>query len=255
MHFKKTSIILVISICLLAAGPLFAQVPELKPTGFVNDNAHIINDQTKAKLTTLLSSFEQKTRIEFTVVTVATIGDTPIEDFATRLFEEWGIGKKGEDNGLLLLIAPKERKLRLEVGYGLEGAINDALAGRIIRETIVPWFTKGDYSTGILNGVVASIEILNSKYNLGFDPFKTGDIQPKQLIEVKKSSVIGKILKIIVLIFLILLFIKNPWAFLLFMGLSGGRSGGFRGGSFGGGSSFGGFGGGLSGGGGASGSW
>lgn len=233
----------------------------LTPVGFVNDFAGIIDSGTSTKLTQLLTVFEQSTGIEIAVVTISSLDNIPIEDYATHLFEDWGIGKKAKDNGLLIIVAPNEKKMRIEAGYGLEGAINDAVAGRIIRDTMIPWFKNGDFSTGILNGTIGSIDVLNDKYNLGFDPSKAIDVSSAGLKKVKdeKTSLLARIIKIIVVIFMILLFIKNPWLGIFFlMGTGGGRGGGFRGGGFGsggGGGGFGGFGGGMSGGGGASGSW
>lgn len=234
-----------------------APIP-LKPTGRVNDFAGVINQSTKSNLDTLLTSLENATSIEAAVVTVPSLNDIPVEDYATQLFEQWGIGKKGKDNGLLILVAPVEKKMRIEVGYGLEGAINDAVAGRIIRDTMIPWFKNGDMSTGILNGVVESITILNTKYNLGFDPASAGGIETKNLIHVqeKKTNPLGTILKIIFIGLFILFFIKNPLAAVFAASAFSNRSGGgFTSGGFGGGGGFGGFGGGMSGGGGASGSW
>lgn len=255
--FIRRRLFILIPVLILISFPFSpkAQQKLPAPEGFVSDFAGIINESTRSELTTLLTAFEKATKIEFAVVTVSGLDDTTVEDYATRLFETWGIGKKTTDSGLLLLVAPKERKLRIEVGYGLEGGINDAVAGRIIRDTIIPWFKNGDFSTGILNGVVESINILSKKYNLGFDPSKASDINVSALhhVENGNGSIFGTILTIAVIIFLVLLFIKNPWFFLFFLSsvTSGGsyRSGGF------GGSSFGGFGGGSSGGGGASGSW
>lgn len=243
--------VLVLCVCSVSS----SQTITLKPTGFVNDFAHVINAGTSAKLGQLLTAFEQATGIEAAVVTVGSLDDTPVEDFAVTLFEQWGIGKKGKDNGLLILVAPTERKMRIEVGYGLEGAINDAVAGRIIRDTMIPWFKNGDYSTGILNGTVESIDIISKRYDLKFDPAKVGGIEAMHLKKTgqKEGSIFSTILTVIVIIFFIILFIKNPFAALLLLGMGGGRGGGS--GGFGGGGGFGGFGGGGSGGGGASGGW
>lgn len=258
MHLRKITLCAALLIAILCVPSLSSAQPSaLKPTGFVNDFAGIIDQGTKSKLNQLLTSFERATGIEIAVATTPSLKDIPVEDFATTLFEQWGIGKKGKDNGLLILVAPVEKKMRIEVGYGLEGAINDAVAGRIIRDTMIPWFKDGDFSTGILNGAVESIRILNSKYNLGFDPSVAGGLGsiPLRQVSYEKSSTLSKVFKFIIVAFLILVFIKNPWAGLfLMMGLGGGRGGSFRSGGFGGGG-FGGFGGGLSGGGGASGSW
>lgn len=263
MFSRKIGLGATILIAVLCA-PLIskAQPDTLRPTGLVNDFADVIDAGTTSRLSQILTSFERSTGIEIAVVTTPSLNGIPVEDFATGLFEQWGIGKKGKDNGLLILVAPNERKTRIEVGYDLEGGINDAVAGRIIRDTMIPWFKNGDFSTGILNGAVGSISILNAKYDLGFDPSKVADLGGVSLKEVsyEEPSLFSNIFAIIIIIFLIFLFIKNPWAGLFFFtGTRVGRSWGvgsrFSGGGFGRGGGFGGFGGGMSGGGGASGGW
>lgn len=238
---------------LLVAQVSSAQTGLPKPSSFVNDYAGIINSETKTKLERILSSFEGATKIEISVVTVPTLNGSPMDDYANELFKEWRIGKRSENNGLLVIVAPNDRKARIEVGYGLEGAINDALAGRIQDETMLPWFKNGDYSTGIFNGAIESIRILNIKYALGLN---IDDINTAGLIHInnhnkRTSSPLSVIFKIIIFIIAAIVFIRNPWLFLFFLMSSGGRG---SGGGFGGGG-FGGFGGGLSGGGGASRSW
>ena len=178
--------------------------------------------------------------------------ETPIEDYAVRLFKEWGIGKKGKDNGVLFLIAPNEKRMRIEVGYGLEGAINDALAGRIMDRVVIPFFKSGETSRGIANGTISIVDTIVTNENLQFDPKK--EIQAyENLPQLKKKrgplSIIGKIIMLLVLGYV---FIRHPFLFLFFLGGFGG-GGRSAGGGFGGG--FGGFGGGISGGGGASRGW
>lgn len=259
MNFRKRiAFSLTIFIFLCVSVIASAQPSSLQPTGYVNDFAGIIDSSTKNKLEQLLTAYEQQTTNEVSVVTVPSLDDVPIEDYAVQLFEKWGIGKKEKDNGLLLLVAPNERKARIEVGYGLEGAINDALAGKILDNTVIPWFRQNNYADGILNGTVESIRIINERYDINFDPAAAASIGGMRLRQVKqrKSSTIGKIFKVLALIFVVFLFIKNPWAGLFFLSaMSGGRGGGsFRGGGFGGGG-FSSFGGGMSGGGGASRGW
>lgn len=255
---KLTTFALTVAVILCAAGLSGAQPSTLKPTGWVNDFANVIDDPTEAKLNKLLTSYEKATSNEVAVVTVPTLNDIPVDDYATRLFEQWEIGKKDKENGLLILVAPTEKKARIEVGYGLEGAINDALTGKIMDAVMIPWFRQGDFSTGILNTATESIRIINEKYNIEFDSSSAAGISSARMRHVKtrKSSIFSKIFKFVIVALLILLFIKHPWAALfILMGMSGGgRGGGFRGSSFGGGG-FGGFGGGLSGGGGASRGW
>ncbi len=129
------------------------------PHGFVNDFAGMLSSQAKASLERELSAFEQETGHELTVVTIATHGtDETIETYATKLFEEWGIGKKKEDDGLLLLIARDDREMRIEVGYGLEGAVTDLESSHVIRDVLTPAFKAGDYD----GGVNAAMERLES---------------------------------------------------------------------------------------------
>ena len=123
------------------------------PQGFVNDFANIIVDEDEAVLEQSLVKFQQVIGHEIAVVTVTDLQDTDIELFAVELFQQWGIGKKGEDNGVLLLIAPNERRMRIEVGYGLEPYITDSEASRIIRDVLTPAFRKGDFSGGIAQTV------------------------------------------------------------------------------------------------------
>lgn len=126
-----------------------------KPTGFVNDFAKVIPAADKVQLESELSTFAQKTGIEISAVTIPALGDESIEEYAVALFADWGLGKKGKDNGVLLLVAPSDRQVRIEVGYGLEGALTDAQSGRIITQVMAPLFKAGDFAGGIKSGVTA----------------------------------------------------------------------------------------------------
>lgn len=125
------------------------------PQGLVNDFAKMLSPDTRQRLEAELTALEKDTTAEVAVVTVDNLGGTTVEDYAVRLFEQWKIGKKGKDNGVLLLVAKEERKIRIEVGYGLEPIIPDGRAGRIIREEISPRFKEGDYDGGITAGITA----------------------------------------------------------------------------------------------------
>lgn len=257
--------------CLLLLIPATATALTFpQPEGYVNDFAGVIREPVRTQLANILTQFEKQTGNEIAVATVRSLENEPIENYAVEMYSAWGIGKKGLDNGALLLVAPNDRKVRIEVGYGLEPYINDALAGRIIRATMIPHFKSGDYSLGILNGTLELVTTIARKTNIEFDAVAAGNIPPETIIyhldgpPEKRSSIFGNLLKIAFAIFIILLFIKNPWFALLMLSSFGGNgrhSGSFRGG-FGGGSfrggfggGFSGFGGGSSGGGGASGSW
>jgi len=221
-----------------------------KPTGFVNDFANVMQPAAADRLEALLRALEQKTGVEVAVVTVSSLDERPIEEYAVELYKEWGIGKKGIDEGALLLVAPNEKRVRIEVGYGLEGALNDAEAGRIIRSGMVPFFKKNDFTRGIIAGAQSIVGV--ALHEKGFKPtdLNSAGYQP-QKYEKKKGGPLSTLFKVIMVIAMIILFIKHPW--LALMLFAGGGRGGRGGGGFSGG--FGGFGGGMSGGGGASGSW
>lgn len=238
-------LLLGISILLLLALPATAlEIP--KPAGYVNDHAGMISQTVKLKLEQFLRDFEKSDSTQITVLTIPTLDGEALEDYSLRVLDSWKVGQKGLDNGALLLIAKAERKIRIEVGYGLEGRLTDLLAGRIIDNEMSPNFKQGDVDAGVVGGVVAIAEAVRGEYT------GTGKTAGKK----KKSSPFG---------FLFLLFFLGP-----LFGRFGGRRSGYRrsgmffggpfmgGGGFGGGSGGGGGfsgGGGFGGGGGASGGW
>jgi uncharacterized protein len=123
-----------------------------QPKGPVNDFANVLSDAQEAELVTLARDLETATTAEMAVATVTSLEGMSIEQYATRLFAEWGIGQRATDNGVLVLVAPNEREMRIEVGYGLEEVLPDGLAGEIIRTTFIPRFRENDYGAGIMAG-------------------------------------------------------------------------------------------------------
>ncbi|MCE5329496.1 TPM domain-containing protein, partial [bacterium] len=123
--------------------------------GYVNDFAGMLDSATIDNITGIITDVNTKTTAEIAVVTVNNLQGITIEEYAVKLFEKWGIGKKEKNNGVLLLISKEDRLLRIEVGYGLEGALTDLESGRIINDIIVPQFKADDYNTGVYNGVIA----------------------------------------------------------------------------------------------------
>ncbi len=212
-----------------------------KSTGYVTDKAGMLSQTVELKLEQFLREFENSDSTQITVLTIPGLDGNALEEYSLQVFENWKIGQLGKDNGALLLIAKDDRKIRIEVGYGLEGRLTDLLAGRIIDNEISPKFKQGDFDGGVISGVLAMAEAVRGEYA---GSQKTTDRK-------KKSSPFG-------LIFL--LFFLGP-----LLGRIGGRrsrrSGIFLGGPFIGGGGFGGGGGGFSGGGGggggggASGGW
>jgi len=138
-----------------------ADVPLL--TGRVVDSAEILKPDTGRRLAEQLRQHEQATSNQVAVLTVPTLNGESVEDYAVRVFEAWKLGQKGKDNGVLVLVVPQDRRMRIEVGYGLEGTLPDAIAARIIRNAMTPRFKQGDYDGGIAEGVSAVIAQLEGK--------------------------------------------------------------------------------------------
>ncbi len=143
---------------LLASALAAAELPRL--TGRVVDDAGILNAETTARLTGKLEAFEQKSSDQIVVATIRSLDGEALEPFANRLFRAWGLGQAGEDNGVLLLVALDDRKMRIEVGYGLEGTLTDLHSKLIIENTMVPAFRAGDYAAGIDGAVDDIIMVL-----------------------------------------------------------------------------------------------
>lgn len=146
---------------LAAALTLHAAFPS--PHGPIDDFAHVLDETTSGALTALVADVREKTTAEIAIVTVPSLDGMTVEEYANKLFAAWGIGKKGKDNGVLILVAPTERKMRIEVGYGLEPVLPDGLAGEIVRTDFLPEFRGGTYSAGILKGSrhVADVVVRN----------------------------------------------------------------------------------------------
>ena len=144
---------------LAAAAALAADVPYL--TGRITDNAEILGAATKQRLNPQLKAHEDKTPNQIVVLTVPSLEGESIESYAEQVFNTWKLGQKGKDNGVLLLVAPNERRMRIEVGYGLEGTLTDVAASRIIRNVMTPRFKEGNYNAGVEAGIKAIIELFN----------------------------------------------------------------------------------------------
>ncbi|HOW28261.1 MAG TPA: TPM domain-containing protein [Elusimicrobiota bacterium] len=144
----------------LASGlavPRALALDESKPAHWVTDDAGIIDATTRQKMERLLSDLERQAGFEVAVVTLKSLEGDSIENAANTLFNRWKIGKKGEDNGVLILVAVEDRKVRIETGYGVEAILPDGACGDIVREHIVPYFKDGRYSDGLYQGTTAVI--------------------------------------------------------------------------------------------------
>ena len=139
------------------------EVPPLKSR--VNDYAAILSPATVNQLENSLALFEQQQSTQLVVLTVASLAGDSLEDFSLRVAETWKIGQKGLDNGAVLVIARDDRKLRIEVGYGLEGRLTDLIAGRIIRDVITPQFRNGRFDQGVIDGVTAMMASVKGEFS------------------------------------------------------------------------------------------
>jgi uncharacterized protein len=276
-------------IALLAAFLLVAAVPAAEPvypnySGFVNDYAGVLDDATKTKIEALCRELEAKTSAEMALAVVKSVAPLDTKTYAVKLFEQWKIGKKGKDNGLLILLAMDERRVEIEVGYGLEGTLNDAKVGALLDQYGVPFFKAGQYGDGLYNVAAAlSYEIAAAAGQELGDGYKPA--APAAKDNWRGNDSVLSLAVILIAVFSALfsgplagmvgaliggLFGYFLWgagglaigglvgfvvSYLKFFG--GGWGGGMFGGGFGGGDDggFGGFGGGGSGGGGAGRSW
>lgn len=247
----------------VAAASKAAAGPYPSPAGYVNDYVGVVSSATDLKLERLLTALDRETGAQVAVAIVEDTGGEDIELYAAGLYEKWGMGQKGADNGALLLVVTGQRKMRIEVGYGLEGRIPDAKAGAIKDKIIEPQFKLGNFDQGINDGVEALVKEVAEEYELTLDDIKKSALPlSHQRSNLRARSPLQIFLTVLFLIGMTILFIKNPSLFIMLLMFSGmGRGGMMRGGGwssgdvggFGGG--FGGFGGGMSGGGGATGGW
>jgi uncharacterized protein len=239
--FRRLSFVLICLLTISAAKAADIHFPQL--TGRVVDNAHLLDPSTSSQIDQQVAAYEQQSSNQIVVVTIPDLNNIPIEDYGYQLGRHWGIGQKGKNNGALLIVAPKEHKVRIEVGYGLEGTLTDAASSLIINRIMTPAFKKGDFNGGIQQGVTAILSTLGGT-----------DISA-QAAPNKNNSDDSIHLWLLILIFILFLRwlrsgkggIAAPFLFGSMLGGSGGNDEDEGGGFSGGGGSFGG--------GGSSGSW
>src|SRR5216683_1196983 len=236
MHLSR--VVLILGLLFLVSFTAAEDIKQIRPTGYVTDLAGVIGAETKARLETLCAEVEQKTGAQMAIVTVGSLEGESVENYAVDLYKQLGVGSKKDNRGVLLLVAPNERKYRIEVGYGIEPVINDARAGDAGR-AMVPFLRQGDYSKA---AEIAAWQL--ARYIADDLGVTLSGQQPGGRIRSRDDN--GGI--------------PGIWFVLGTLLGSSQRSsggGGWGGGGFGGGGGggFGGSGGGSSGGGGASGSW
>ncbi len=257
LNFLFLALVLLWSGSLLFVSSANAErVTDLKPTGYVNDFAKVLSPATRSQLETLCTEVDHQAHAQIAVVTIHSTGDDTIDDFAGRLEEQWKIGPKSSDRGLLLLVATDDHHYRFEVGYGLEGILPDGKVGSIGRE-MVPYLRQGNYDAAITLGTQDVAQVIAKDAGITLQTPALRNVPQRRA---RPGLAVRDILLAIFVIFVFLSLLRSGsggWAgFLLGTILGNILGGGGRGGDFGGGGGgFGGFGGGSSGGGGASGSW
>jgi len=221
-----------------------------RPVGAVNDFAGVIPAADKTRMEDLSRELLEKAGAVVVVATVTSLGDQNAEGYADRLYQTWGIGKKGEDRGVLIFLAVKERRVRIETGYGVEGILPDGLVGEILDKYVTPHLKQNDYGKGLSNAMVAIATVIAKDTGVSL----TGHPSLEQPGE-NRTRRGGNIIPLILLLLIMIPLLGTrqgremlPWLLFIFLSGGSGRGGGF--GDFGGGG-FGGFGGGGSGGGGA----
>lgn len=254
-----TSVVLFLSIVLCPGLARAEKVTNLKPEGCVNDFAGVLQAGARSQITSLCTELLQKTGAALVIVTIHTLEGDTAQNFAHTLYQQWGVGKKGDDRGVLVLLAVDDHQYWVEVGYGLEPILPDGKVGGFGRE-MRPYLQRGDYSQGltlIANRIAA---VIAQDHGVTLDNRPAQSPAPDQP-EPRRRSISW--LRIIFYLFIFSLLIGRGGSFLggmflggLFGGMGrGGGRGDWGGGGFDGGGGFGGFGGGSSGGGGAGGSW
>ncbi|MCG6535144.1 MAG: TPM domain-containing protein [Syntrophales bacterium LBB04] len=237
-------------LAMLASAARGSEIPP-KPSGAVNDFAQVIPAPYARNMEDLARQVLEKTGTAIVVATLPTIGDQDIAEYANRLYGQWGIGKKGQDKGVLILLALRERRIRIETGYGVEGILPDGLVGAILDKDVLPYLKEGNYGQALDNAMAAVPAVVAKDAGVTLTP--PAERQRPPPVRQRPAKTLNLLHLIVLLLVLIPLLGTRqgramiPWIMLMFLG--GGRGGGGFGGFGGGG--FGGFGGGSSGGGGA----
>lgn len=220
------------------AAPEIPPKPSVASGIYVQDYAGVMQAADKQKILSIGQDLDNKTTAQVAVLTVKTLENMPIEDYALQVLRTWGVGNREKNNGVLIVVATEDRQSRIEVGYGLEGTLPDGLTGRIQDNYMLPYFRKGDYSSGILQGYAATAATIAKAENVQLNGVRysggakqgTGDSRSLGLTDILLA--IG----VVVLLIIDNLFLGGVITqMLLFAFLRGGGRGG-GGGGFGGGS-------------------
>jgi uncharacterized protein len=245
---------LLLALILWAQPPAaFSEAAFPSPRGAVNDFADVVPPAYKTRMENLAREVLEKTGTSVVVAVLPTLGEEDLKDYTNGLYSAWGIGKKGQDKGVLILLAVKERKLRIETGYGVEGILPDGLTGEIMDKYMLPHLGRGEYGMGLYNGMFAVSSVIAKDAGVQLTGGGNGNLSSRRTAPAVKKSMSPLTVILLIAVVAVLLLTPQgrallPWILFLLLSSSGRGGGGF--GGFGGGG-FGGFGGGSSGGGGA----
>lgn len=253
LSFSIAFIVMLLLCTCSSLGSESISVPKVESQTYIYDTDNIIDDDIESKLNALLVELEDKTEAEFAVLTIPSLNGNSIETYANTVFNKWGLGKKGQDNGVLLLISRSDKRVRLEIGRGFEGILNDSKCGRILDDYFVPYRETDDYDQAVEYTVEVIAKTIADDSGVEMQSLSGVSKLISSTEESAASSVdidtIVVILIVIALVVFIIIYDNSSY------GGGGSYGGGYYGGSSGGsygGSSGGSFGGGFSGGGGAS---
>jgi uncharacterized protein len=267
VHVRTKVYLLVLLAVSLTSAARAESVKQLKPAGYVNDFAHVLDPGTARQIEDLCQQVDEKAHAQIALVTVNTLDGSDIESYAVDLFHQWGIGSKSTNRGVLILYAIRDRHARIEVGYGLEPILPDGKVGSFQREAI-PLMRSGGYSQALLLVTSRVADVIASDAGVQLTGARPRAPAPRSNLPAGGISFGGIFLFIVVILIVLFTPLRTLLFWMLFSNIfGGGRRGGWGGGGFGGfggggggwggggGGGFGGFGGGSSGGGGASSSW
>ncbi len=249
-RLKFLTIFIILLITMIS--PVYAiDVPTPTNDFYVNDYAGVLSDSTKQLIMQNSVAIQQATGAQIVVVTVDSLNDNVLEDFSLSILRSWGIGDEKADNGLVMLVAVDDRKSRIEVGYGLEGALPDGKTGRIQDEYMLPYFKVDNYDEGIKNGYLAVLQEVATEYSLDINNLEQPNLQVNTVEPTESLSPLAKIIIGILVVVLLIIdwtllggrITRAVFYIFLIFGGRGGRGGGSSGGGFSGGGGSGGGGG------------
>lgn len=226
LYNKKIKYILILAIfsIVLVTNSSYAIVSQTREF-YVNDSANLLSAETEDYIINMNKTLEKQTGAQIVVVTVQNLEGQSLEEYATELFRDYGIGDKEKNNGVLLLCAYEERQFRIEVGYGLEGTLTDGKTGRIQDEYIIPYLKENNFNDGIRNGFNAVLKEVENEYGITIEGAEEGNVVGTSTIRTEEvNNILPHMIMMIVFIILIVFFSRRGIFFI----------GGFGGGHFGG---------------------